>query len=506
MNERQSFLSIPIVGFLLTTLLGFLLTFVLITRWLWPVQWSDASPRNLSPEAQVSYLRMVIGSFALRPDAELAVQRYHDLGPYAETTLANVQLDPGYLNPADVAAFSAVVGVSGPVPAAPPPPVNQVWVLLGWLFGILFIVLLLYFLYAYWRGRQAEREVQAYTMEDEHDFQPAPWETSTVTGVEEDTQIAIEEVDEPVLETAEEETVSASDELGDMPEAGPGAAGMLGAGMLGAGMLGAAALAADHAEEEAELEEEQLAAPPADATEEEVLPDWLAEFDFSGEEDTAGGGMADAALGAGLVGAGLAAAALSGEDEAEETPPAEPALEDELDVQAAGMDMELPDWLAEFEAEAEEEVPELAEAPQPLEEIAKFRNSLEFVEGIGPAYATRLAEIGIDTPLALLEVGATPRGRDRIVEQTGISQKLVLKWVNQVDMYRIKGIGSEYAELLEVSGVDTVVELATRNPEHLFEKMGEVNAEKNLVRQLPTQMQVTDWIKQAKILPRMIHY
>jgi predicted flap endonuclease-1-like 5' DNA nuclease len=83
---------------------------------------------------------------------------------------------------------------------------------------------------------------------------------------------------------------------------------------------------------------------------------------------------------------------------------------------------------------------------------------------------------------------------------------LILKWVNHVDLYRIKGVGSEYADLLEASGVDTVVELAQRNAANLFAKMNNINVEKRLVRRPPTQSQVENWIAQAKDLPRLITY
>jgi predicted flap endonuclease-1-like 5' DNA nuclease len=108
--------------------------------------------------------------------------------------------------------------------------------------------------------------------------------------------------------------------------------------------------------------------------------------------------------------------------------------------------------------------------------------------------------------LDLLEKGAYPKGREEIAEAAGIGHELVLKWVNHVDLFRIKGVGSEYADLLEVAGVDTVVELATRNPENLFSTLESVNAEKKLVRKLPVLNQVMDWVEQAKSLPRMINY
>jgi predicted flap endonuclease-1-like 5' DNA nuclease len=137
---------------------------------------------------------------------------------------------------------------------------------------------------------------------------------------------------------------------------------------------------------------------------------------------------------------------------------------------------------------------------------AATSHDLSYVEGIGEVYSGKLRETGVDTPQALLERGATPQGRKELAETTGISATLILEWVNHVDLFRIKGVGSEYADLLEEAGVDTVVELAQRNPANLFEKLSEVNAEKSLVRKLPTAAEVEDWVSQAKDLPRMISY
>lgn len=128
------------------------------------------------------------------------------------------------------------------------------------------------------------------------------------------------------------------------------------------------------------------------------------------------------------------------------------------------------------------------------------------VEGIGPAHAAKLESIGIKTEKELLNEGAAPKGRKEIAEKSGISETLILKWINRVDLARVKGIGSEYADLLEACGVDTVAELGKCKPENLFEKMTEVNAAKKLVRILPTLSQVEDWAKQAKELPRIITY
>jgi len=128
------------------------------------------------------------------------------------------------------------------------------------------------------------------------------------------------------------------------------------------------------------------------------------------------------------------------------------------------------------------------------------------IEGIGPVNAEKLASAGVSSVAGLLQSGSTPKGRKEIAEKSGISDANILKWVNHADLFRIKGIGSEYSDLLEASGVDTVVELATRKPENLYKKMVEVNTEKKLVRQLPTEKQVSEWVEQAKALPRAVSY
>ena len=128
------------------------------------------------------------------------------------------------------------------------------------------------------------------------------------------------------------------------------------------------------------------------------------------------------------------------------------------------------------------------------------------IEGIGSTYAQKLSDIGISTTEALLKQGASKKGRKEIADKSNISEKLILKWVNRADLARIKGVGEEYADLLEVAGVDTVPELAQRNAENLYNKMVEVNAEKKLVRQVPAKPKVEDWVVQAKELDRVVTY
>lgn len=131
---------------------------------------------------------------------------------------------------------------------------------------------------------------------------------------------------------------------------------------------------------------------------------------------------------------------------------------------------------------------------------------IEDIEGIGPVYGEKLRTAGISTVEKLLEAGATKSGRTSLAKETGISEKDILKWVNHADLFRIDGIGPQFAELLEAAGVDTVKELRNRNAENLFAKLGEVNEEKKLVRRLPSLSQVEGMIKTAGTLePKVTH-
>jgi predicted flap endonuclease-1-like 5' DNA nuclease len=128
------------------------------------------------------------------------------------------------------------------------------------------------------------------------------------------------------------------------------------------------------------------------------------------------------------------------------------------------------------------------------------------IEGIGATYETKLLGAGVDCVEALLEAGAKPAGRKALEDKTGISHKLILEWVNHADLFRVKGVGEEYSDLLEEAGVDTVAELAQRNAENLHKALVEKNAEKNLVNRLPGVTQVQGWIDAAKDLPRIVEY
>jgi predicted flap endonuclease-1-like 5' DNA nuclease len=119
------------------------------------------------------------------------------------------------------------------------------------------------------------------------------------------------------------------------------------------------------------------------------------------------------------------------------------------------------------------------------------------IEGVGEVFAAKLKAAGIDTVEELLREGGTRVGRGTIAANTGIDESRILEWVNRADLMRIKGVGSEFSDLLEAAGVDTVRELAQRNPANLHAKLAEVNTAKNLVNQLPSLSEVEAWIREA---------
>ena len=131
---------------------------------------------------------------------------------------------------------------------------------------------------------------------------------------------------------------------------------------------------------------------------------------------------------------------------------------------------------------------------------------IQDVEGIGPAIGAKFEAAGVKDTDTLLKEAKTPAQRKALAAKSGLTEKQVLRFANMVDLYRVKGIGSEYADLLEAAGVDTVPELGTRRADNLTKAMADVNGKKNLVRRLPTETEVAGWIEQAKGLPRMLDY
>lgn len=128
------------------------------------------------------------------------------------------------------------------------------------------------------------------------------------------------------------------------------------------------------------------------------------------------------------------------------------------------------------------------------------------IEGVGEEYAKKLNEIGIKYAEDFLESVRTPAQRKEIAEKTGISPKLIMKWANHCDLMRINGIGPQYAEFLEVAGVDTVKELSHRVPENLLAKLEEVNNVREMTKRVPALKEVRRYVKEAGELPPVLEY
>jgi predicted flap endonuclease-1-like 5' DNA nuclease len=139
-------------------------------------------------------------------------------------------------------------------------------------------------------------------------------------------------------------------------------------------------------------------------------------------------------------------------------------------------------------------------------EDAMVNRKIEDVEGIGSAIGEKLRACGVKDTDSLLGAAKTPKQRKELAAKAGLTEKQVLKFANMVDLYRVSGVGSEFAELLEASGVDTVPELARRNAGELAKKMAEVGKAKKMVRRVPSEADVSKWIAQAKALPRALDY
>ncbi len=131
---------------------------------------------------------------------------------------------------------------------------------------------------------------------------------------------------------------------------------------------------------------------------------------------------------------------------------------------------------------------------------------IEEIEGIGAAYAQKLEAVGVKTTDNLLERAATKKGRAALAEESGIPEKLILKWTNHADLFRIKGVAGQFAELLEAAGVDTVKELAHRVPANLHAKLVETNEARNLCNRVPAESEVARMVEQAKTLPPVMTY
>ena len=135
-----------------------------------------------------------------------------------------------------------------------------------------------------------------------------------------------------------------------------------------------------------------------------------------------------------------------------------------------------------------------------------MRYKIEEIEGIGPTFAKKLSAANIDNTETLLEKCCTPSGRKNVAKETGLNESQLLKWSNMADLMRVSGIGSEYSELLEAAGVDTIKERRNRNAANLAGAMKTANEKRKLTRTVPGETTVGKWIDSAKTITPKITY
>jgi uncharacterized membrane protein len=180
----------------------------------------------------------------------------------------------------------------------------------------------------------------------------------------------------------------------------------------------------------------------------------------------------------------------------------EKLLEDPKTVAAVPEELDIPAAVLETPVEAPVAA---ASAAEVLRETAPLR--VEDIEGIGPAYAEKLAAVGVTSTADLLSFGAKPQGRDKLAATTGISDTLILEWVHDVDLMRIPGVGPQYSDLLEAAGVGSPAELAHRNPANLAITFQEVVAARpGIVRRVPSDSEISAWIDAAGKLEKVVEH
>lgn len=128
------------------------------------------------------------------------------------------------------------------------------------------------------------------------------------------------------------------------------------------------------------------------------------------------------------------------------------------------------------------------------------------IRGIKAPHVTAIKAQRITNSQALVEAAKTPKARKALAAATGIAESTVLELANRADLARVLGIGEVFSNLLEEAGVDTVKELSKRKPDNLHAKLAEVNVKGKHAKRAPTLVECTDWVEQAKALPKLLTY
>jgi predicted flap endonuclease-1-like 5' DNA nuclease len=468
--QPQSRIPAIIAG-IVSFLVGLFIGWVVLGWLLFPVKWVGGDLTTVDSSLQEDYMRAAIDSYTQNGDDALAEWRFNNLGEVGPQMLAWIYANPNEQDPAQIQAYATAVGqdaaLQSPPPAAPAAsqgasglrsmfsvPILAVLcllILLGGL-GILLIV---------WIIRRGKR----------------PVESKVEPGVE--PGIA------PGVEPGSEDVVIPPSVISDEPL-----------------LIDNSVALEDNLPP---VQEEIREAEPA-----EELPEWLREIAPSPAETVR---LEEDVTGQAATGETTEADRFTFDDELGDESLGRPAAAATV-VAAAALAADgtpnkpLPPEETLTRPLPPEETLQLSEAPtETAEETqAKFSRDIETLKNIGTENGEKLKAAGIHSPLLLLRKGATRQGRREVAQQTGIDEKLILQWVNYVDLFRIRGIGPEFADLLEQAGVDTVVELATRNTNNLYQQVVKINQERKLVRQTPSLTQVASWVDQAHKLPRTITY
>jgi predicted flap endonuclease-1-like 5' DNA nuclease len=145
-------------------------------------------------------------------------------------------------------------------------------------------------------------------------------------------------------------------------------------------------------------------------------------------------------------------------------------------------------------------------ADRSIYSYVSLEQDIEAIEGIGPIYGHRFRGLGVAVVGDLLRKGATPIGRSELARRVEVSTTILKKWVNQADFFRLRGVGTQYADLITATGVETVIDLSTRSPKDLYQQIRIINLNKNLVRRTPPLQTLRRWIHHAKRLTPVIKY
>lgn len=519
------------ISILLAFLIGFFVGLVLFGWNLTPVEWTNANMATVSDAAKTRFLRASIDSYAYRGDDLEALNSYNSLGENKAQILSQIYADPKGLNSQDIETFAAAVGASqvltasaaetgeagstsepseeeAAAPAAPAEDsrglLSNPLVLGATICAVLVIaVLLAVILLALSRGRNRNR-VDA----TQHPPQPPtaaesslPSQTGEAAGVStsdipdwlkpanEDDPFQTVRLEEAGLAQVFEQDHEI--DLGATPPRGL------------------------HLEEDISDEN----AEPAGEISEELTDEDLAAIsaqDFSTRMPQPG---ATALIDESIASADLTE--FNAEDQAwlDNTPVTEideAAWLETPAVEQAAAEEPTPEEMAPFEGEAPGfvapapdtgptlDLPEVDVEETPDETYAKFSQDIAYVADISQEEAARLRALGVTVPLLLLKRGATPEGRQQIAEQSDLDADRIMKWVNDVDLFRVKGIDREFAALLQAAGVETIADLAGSSTSDLYARVRDAAAFVPDLRRLPSQGTVEGWIAQAKKLPRSV--